>query len=397
MRSASVHPRRPRFGLLLVIVLLLPALSGCSDAFGPDPGGPDDPAPDALLFLSTRDGATSLLGPLADIYRVNTDGTGLENLTRAPSRYLHLSLAPDGRRVAFVRADPGCGIWVMETDGSGLAPLTNRTEGAADGCNAFPRWSPDGARIAFVSNRDQRRIGDSSGLNDVFVMNADGSDPRNVSAPLAEEMGLNVMVIGWSPDGEVVFQTDGPSGGGVDMRVYLVRPDGTGLRPMFETAGDHTPAWSPDGSRVAFIRDDGDTQRLHVMNANGTAVIPVGNHDRNRLSLGTGGFSDSAFEHDPWSPDGTRLVFERYDAGGWGTLYVVNADGTGVRNLSLGHGQTMFNGWSPDGRHIAYTRYHVTPQRWQDVYIASVDGVVATGNLTDTPHQDSDAIWIRPR
>jgi Tol biopolymer transport system component len=379
---------------LLALGVLVSVLAACSDPVGSVPSPPGEATPESLLFLSTRAGTTGPFGPLADIFRVSVDGTGLENLTQNPSRYLHLSLSPDGERVAFARAD-GCGIWVMGIDGSGLTELTD-APGHAPGCNAWPRWSPDGSRLAFASNRDGRQIGQTSGLYDVFVMDADGGDPRNVSEPLGEAMGFNVTVIGWSPDGDVVFQTDGATGGGVDMRVYLVRPDGTDPRPMFDRAGDHTPAWSPDGTRVAFIRQEDETRQLHLMNADGSGVTPVTDHDWDRLPREVGGFSDTVSDLDPWSPDGSRLIFERYDGGGWGTLYVVNADGTGVRRLELGHEQTMFNGWSTDGSRISYTRYQVAPES-QDVYLAKVDGAPEVENLTDTPHLDSDGVWIRPR
>lgn len=370
--------------LSVVQVALLPlAAIACGDStVGPEP----EPA-EFLLFLSTRDGAVDQLGrPMSDIYRINADGSGATRLTHDPAlHYYHMSLSPDGRRVAFARV---CEIRVMHAEGTGHATLAG---GPEHGCNGMPRWSPDGRLLAFASNREGRRIGGYGGLYDVYVMNADGTGQRNVSPALSERLGTNVHVIGWSPAGEVVVHTDGPTAGGRNTWVYLIRPDGTGLRPLFDQANDHSPAWSPDGSRVAFISERDGRRRLYLMNADGTGVHPLTDHSGDdHLTTTYGGFTTVYAEISPWSPDGQRIAFTRFTAvPDWGTLHTVGANGTGLRRLT--DFAVDFNGWSPRGTRIALTRR--TFPGPPDVYLMDPDGAVLT-NLTKSPATDTDAIWV---
>lgn len=369
-----------------IVSLCLLALAGCAESGV----GPDVEVQDRLLFLSARDGATDNLGrPNKEIYRMNADGSGVERLTDRPAAYVHLSLSPDGREIAFAREGD---IWVMSTDGGDPVRLTNRSGGGEDGGNARPRWSPDGSRIAFATNREMRRVGHTVGLADVYVMNADGSSPRNVSHSLGDGLGFNVHVLGWSPAGQVVFETDGPTGGGVDMRVYLVNADGTGLQPLFDRTGDYSPAWSPDGSKVAFISERDGRHGLYIMNADGSGVRALTSHPgRDRLPSGVGGFGDANFDYDPWSPDGSRIVFERYhDGDDWGTLYLIHPDGSGLRRLT--DHSSNFNGWAPDGIRIAFTRH--VPIASPDVYLINTDGS-GLRNLTNGTSADTDAVWLR--
>jgi TolB protein len=256
--------------------------------------GPEDEPEENILFLSTRDGALDHLGrPLQNIYRMNKDGTGLENLTGQPSRYIHLSLSPDGRRIAFAS---DCNIRVMNTDGTNPVRLTNLNESFEDGCNGLPRWSPVGTRIAFASNRENRSQGNYSGLYDVYVMNADGS----------------------------------------------------GVRTLTTHSGDDWLPW-------------------------------------------LGGFTDTRFEYSPWSPDGTRIAFKRLaDVPEWGTIYVINANGSGLRRLT--DQSSTFNGWSPGGTRIAFTRWTAGTAP-VDIYVINADGSGLT-NLTDSPSEESNAVWL---
>jgi Tol biopolymer transport system component len=285
--------------VLAIALALALVVTACHD----DATGPDAEPDEYLLFLSTRDGALDDFGrPMADIYRMDGDGSNVTNLTGQPVwLYLHMTLSPDGGRLALARA---CDILVMGTSGSGLTHLVQ--SGPETGCNAWPRWSPDGTLIAFATNREGRALGHTGGLNDAYVMNADGSDPRNVSHALGEQLGFNLHVVGWSPAGQVVLATDGPAGGGQDTRVYLVDPDGSELGPLFDRADDHSPAWSPDGSQVAFISERDGQRRLTTFSA----------------------------DFNGWSPRGTRIALTDRRYPGPPDIYVMDADGTGLRNLT---------------------------------------------------------------
>lgn len=373
--------------ILLAAALHLP-LAACGDVAGP----PEErqPEPD-LVFLSTRDGALDEMGrPMRDIYRISTDGTGAENLTRHPAFvYSDLSLSPDGSRMVFASSRSGCDVWVMDVDGSDPRQLTNRGTDREDGCNARTRWSPDGAHIAFTSNRD--------GELHVYLMDPDGGDVRKLTGEMEAAELTGVDVLGWSPAGEVVFQTSRYVDGEWIRRVYGADADGTGARPLFDP-GDVTPAWSPDGTRVAFIRESDGVRRLHMMNADGTGERPLTGHaGHDRLPGHWGAPSTVGADYDPWSPDGAHLAFERDADGEWG-IYLLDADGSNLRRLTTRPGD-QFNGWSPDGEWIAFTRAVNTSSAaalTTDVFIIRADGTGLV-NVPDSAARDSDALWVPGR
>lgn len=388
--SASSRTRRASTRVFLTLAavasLVAMALAACRD----DVVGPVFTSQDQLLFLSTRVGGTDELGrPLQDIYRVNVDGTGIEDVTQHPAwRYWHLDLSPDGKRFAYI-SSADCNIWVRNVDGTEPTQLTNLDGGTQDGCNRQPHWSRDGARIAFASNRQDRSYGAYGGFYDAYVMNADGSDPHAISYSVTDGTGLDIAVLGWSATGQVAFEASIFEGGAWSIVVHLTNVDGTGVRPLFDNPADHSPSWSPDGSKIAFISERDGRHRLYVMNADGSGEHPLTDHGGDDWLPGNRGGTEAAFAYDPWSPDGTRLAFD-YDAvDGWGT-YVINADGSGLTRLS--DHPTWFNGWSPSGDHIAFTDRRIPT----DVYVVRADG---TGllNLTDSPDDDSDAVWLPAR
>ncbi|HSJ30761.1 MAG TPA: hypothetical protein VK933_04960 [Longimicrobiales bacterium] len=345
-----------------------------------------DPAPDAedhLLFLSARAGAIDPLGrQLRDIYRTSTAGDPAVNLTREPSRYFHVSVSADGRRVAFASDRDGCDIWTMESNGDDLRRLT----GPGEGCNAWPRWSPSGTQLAFASNRDSRQIGQTGGLYDVYVADIGTNAVRNVTAAFSDELGYEVEVIGWSPAGEIVFETYGGEHEG--RRTYLVSTDGARMERFLEP-GDHSVSWSPDGARVAFIREHDGLRRIFVSSHDGTDLRPLfAMTVSDRLPNGCCGMSDVRFDIQPWSPDSRRIAFERMSGQAVGTVHVINVDGTGLRQLTPF--AASFNGWSRSGGRIAVTRR--TPSGPAGVYVFVSN--YSASSLLSAEAGDGDAIWV---
>jgi TolB protein len=357
----------------LAVVCAAVSMVSCGDVAGPG----REPV-EQLLFISGRaeTGDPVWANQAKDIYRMSADGNDVVNVTQdVATTYRSLSASRDGSRVAYVRLSECYAVWVMDADGGNAREIAGFTDFR---CIHMARMSPDGARVGFTSSREQ--LGWL-----VWVLNTDGTNPRNVTGELAQT-GSSWMA-GWSHDGRVVFHH---TQAGEPVRTYIVRPDGSDLKPLFERAGDYTPAWSPDGARVAFISDRDGTPALFLMNADGSGVRRLSDLPGEHALAAVVNIAENG--HSPWSPDGTRIVFRTVE-GTTSSLHIINADGTGLRTLTGPQLDARFNGWSHSGRWIAFTSLG-TPTR--DVHIVAPDGS-GLRNLTASSWHDSDALWLPAR
>jgi len=242
-------------------------------------------------------------------------------------------------------------IYAMNADGSGQTRLTY--SGANDD---YPRWSPNGSKIVFQSDRDNPE----SGSFDIYLMNADGSGQTRLTTHPNDDSAAV-----WSPDGsKIAFQS---ARNGVDYQVYVMNADGSGqVNISNTTANDTQPSWSPDGAKVALAsdRDQAGFSSIYVMNTNGS--------NQTRLTFSGSGFRD---EQPSWSPNGARLAFvstrdsaletwqETDDDGNVITksklrvnkeVYVMNANGSNPLRLTNTFENDDSPSWSGDGTKIVF-------------------------------------------
>ena len=260
------------------------------------------------------------------IFSVDPDGSAFGNLAAFGETP---SWSADGTRLAYASTRGGAAVFVREPDGTRLR-LTDNGPFVFDG---QPSWSPDGSRIAFVSSR--------TGVFEIYVMSADGSEQTRVTDSRADGLGLDSTQPAWSPDGSrIAFTRNIRNPHTNDYEIYVVNPDGTGLRrltfnltpdSLFSNRNDMGPNWSPDGSRIVFASGRPGPLNIYSMDADGGDVV--------RLTERPSANFEPAF-----SPDGTKIAF----VGGPQHLLVMNADGTNETDLTpTSRGDYRNPDWQP--------------------------------------------------
>ena len=244
----------------MIIPLALAALCGCAEN---TPTEPMPRAPSLRPLLNVFPGNNGRLAFVSDasIQTRNPDGTGLQPLV---DYGFFPAWSPDGNKLAFISPVTGNNnVYVINADGTGTTQLTFNT---GDVGVTSPAWSPDGSKIAFQNDLDGK----------IYVMDSDGTD---VTPLTSTADGFNAGP-SWSPNGaKIAFMTTRHGG---YPEIYVMNADGTNQTRLTNDFDlDFDPSWSPDGSKILFMHDDaaasGDWPDIYVMNPDGTGATNLTN------------------------------------------------------------------------------------------------------------------------
>jgi Tol biopolymer transport system component/erythromycin esterase-like protein len=272
-----------------------------------------------IVFSSYREGES-------EIFTMRSDGSNLTRLTEDTARVNRPAWSPDGKHIAYVRREwsTNLEIYVMNADGSDPFRLTYNLKDN----DIEPDWSPDGSSIAFSSSE----VGDF----DIFTIDPGNFDILTINLEnfqqtrLTENPGVDRSP-DWSPDGDrIVFssQRDG------NTEIFVMNADGSGERNLSNhPANDTSPVWSPDGDLIAFVSDRDGDDNIYVMSDDVSKPIRL---------------TDSAGKdtYPAWSPDGDLITFHS-DRSGNSEIYVMNADGTNQKPITHHEDFDGFPDWQP--------------------------------------------------
>ncbi|MBN1680701.1 MAG: PD40 domain-containing protein [Anaerolineae bacterium] len=299
-----------------------------------------------IAFHSDRDGDY-------EIYVMNADGSNVRQLTFNTAADVHAAWSPDGTRIAYQSSVNGLrDIYVVYPDGTNPRLLTNN---ALD--DWFPAWSPDSNQIVtyaasssiavFVGQHGagsmEYHVND---LPDVYlscdeIMNSTqfqplavfvGASNQAVNAAAYHAIAIPGQVTAGLPGAWLFRVAD--LGGCEDRELTIMNADGSASRRLTNNfADDRYPAWSPDGTRIAFASDLDSDFEIYLFDLRTNNIVQI---TANRQT-------DWA---PAWSPDSTQIVFSS-DRDGDNEVYIMNVDGSNVVQLTFNAAQDELPAWSP--------------------------------------------------
>jgi Tol biopolymer transport system component len=323
--------RRTAAGTVLLALLAASGACGGSAATTPAPttdGGVDDALADdapaapeeRIAYIVAASNATP--GPLAtgDVYTVKPDGTNLTPITTSGDAAF-AAWSRDGRRIAYVslptRNQPN--VWVMDADGTNKSQVTHQG-------GLMPSWAPDGT-ILFM----RASIDGGPSTEGLFAIQADGTGERPVRD--------GAYFGSFSSDGTKIVYTGKVQTDRLHNEIFTMNADGSNSTQLtFPDQDANAPdanasSWSPDGKQIAFFCGyEGDLPNLGPYYDKGYQQVCLMNADgsnRHRLTSCTMCGSDNP----GWSPDGTRVFFDRGVEGKGIFTYIIDVDGTNEHQL----------------------------------------------------------------
>jgi Tol biopolymer transport system component len=318
----------------------------------------------ALCACSAMPGITT--GPTTSL---SPTGAATPGISPTPSR------APAEGQIVFVDnkgASSHAQLYVERADGTQVRRLVT-----SDFDDQGPALSQDGRKVAFT-----RYAPEGSTEGGVFIVNIDGTGLRRIDT--------NGEDVSWSPDGSQLVETralvegDGAAGP-YNVALWIVEADGSGVHQVTlkglrcmnvcaNGAQDNEARFSPDGKRVAFLRDTYTSPEQYSV-----FTIAIDGSDLRRVTP-----VGMEVGNPHWSPDGTRILFQSPKepvSHGEQNIYVINGDGTGLTQLTAhlpsspsGVQGTFHPCFSPDGNLIVFSHYPGSVSDRASLYLMNADG-----------------------
>lgn len=295
-----------------------------------------------LTYVSIRTGDAQIF---------TRDAQGAERMvTHGKGINTQPALASTGKLAFTSRVGPTTGIFTADEDGSGLARLTTAT----DTMETAPSWSPDGKKLAYFATRID------TGTTDLRIVDLASRETVRIAGGGRDKGPAAVQ---WSADGKRLcfLASDNPS----ERQVWVVQQDGSGLREItskFAKKAGHA-SLSPDGQRIVWTADLRE-KSMHI------AVTSIDTGETVDLTSDV----HAGHEGPQWSPDGKRVVFVSTRDDPTGTradIFVMDANGRNVRNLSRNLGENFDPKWSTDGRSIVFVSLRTGTSLLYEVDLAS--------------------------
>lgn len=314
MNSSAPELSKPPPIALAVLTVLLAATVAAAPTSSSRARPLGDGTNSAIAFTAYRNGLSSMV-------EMNADGAEKHELTSPQRGFVgQPAYAPDGSRIAYV-----CGefeLCVMNADGTGQGRLTASRWPRKWEYVDHPSWSADGSKIAFASNAE--------GKFHIYVIKADGTGLQRLPGTT-----WNDDDPAWSPDGTRIAFDRYQSWAGGRNAIYVMNADGREPRPITSLAKNDSgpPAWSPDGTKILFVRSEDEHLDLFVMNADGTGKTQL---RRNYLC---DDFRPA------WSPTAPVLALERACDGRVGIA--IDDFSRVVRLTTPRHGFDLYPAWRP--------------------------------------------------
>ncbi len=250
-------------------------------------------------------------------------------------------------------------IWIMNADGSNPRQLTKSTAEEYQ-----PVFSPDGKKILYVS--------DERGSPDIWIMDRDGSNKTR----LTKDKGIE-RDPAWSPDGKKIVYAALPLEAD-NFDLWIMDADGSNKIQLTQTpSNEMTPAWSPDGKHIAFASDEGNNLDIYVIDPEG----------KNRTKL----ISTAGYEYQPdWSPDGSKIAYVAWGAEeslDQSNIWIANADGSQQTRLTS-TSPSVHPRWHPNGTQILF--HSKRSGNW-DLWVLQVpESILRVAQATPpTPQRDN--------